>query len=931
MKKYYSIYAAVALLLTACTQDFLQDGEGVKDNDGTISFSAQTVDIQEETRSTAAPEALPLTGDGMELWLMPSETPMVSDATRGTQMNSVEALNNFGVSAYRHGAIPSEKTQNEYLTDNNLKPDFFYNLEATKITDTQKFKLTKDFFWPTDDDVLSFFAYAPYGDENVELSAATEEGPQSINFKVDTDVKSQVDLITAQAVSKSHLNTSSTPSVELNFTHQLTGIRFVIGDQFLKGWIKSISLKGVYTEGKYTIGEGWTLNDKKKGNFTISYNLDKPVAGTPGEEVSASDEVFMMIPHTFAADDAATIEVVYNDKYTDYVVSCPLKGQTWKAGKTVTYAITSNKLTTLRVGQIQFATTPEGAPKRIWEAGDKIGMYVVSADGKKLKHKNVPVTFDGANWNVDHTTSEGTIYKLAGESFYFYYPYSNVSNGQPTGYPEQCPELKATAPVFFEGVIDYSTIKTDQSSYDNFLASDLQVARAEDDGRASMIKATMLRQRGVAVLVLGSKSAKKTVTFANGSTTGTVSETANVTATSVFASGGNIPYQNGIRYYYYTKPNVSTSFNSATTEKDAWHEALVFNLEAGATTTLTAYSDRAWWDYINAVWTYTCANKSYTFTSPMNGSYTFECWGANGGGITVIPGGVGGYCKGNLSISKDDKFYVYVGGVGYTNVTAESGYNEGGWNGGGVSSKNKSGGPGAGGGGGTDIRLVQASSTNATVWNSAASLRSRIMVAGGGGGTGLNSSHGMIAGCGGGLIGGTGTHQTNTEWQQSTWVSLGGTQTTAPRNTGNQPESTWHAQGGFGYASQTRNPDLDWWGGGGGGGWYGGQKGGGCGGAGGSSFISGHIGCNPVNTSTGAHIGAYTGSNTAFTTYNGKTYRFTNTQMLDGEGIEWTSATQKRVYVSGLKAGVVTPSGTKRTIPTKANTSGYARITLTRW
>ena len=127
---------------------------------------------------------------------MPSETPMVSEATRGTQINSVEELNNFGVSAYRHGSIPTEKTLNEYLTDNNLKPDFFYNLEATKITDTQKFKLPKDFFWPTDDDVLSFFAYAPYGDENVELSAATADGPQSINFKVDTNVKNQVDFIT---------------------------------------------------------------------------------------------------------------------------------------------------------------------------------------------------------------------------------------------------------------------------------------------------------------------------------------------------------------------------------------------------------------------------------------------------------------------------------------------------------------------------------------------------------------------------------------------------------------------------------------------------------------------------------------------------------------------------------------------------------------
>ena len=128
MKIYnYSIYAAAAvMLLTACTQDVTESG-GMASDSRVVTFTAQTVTSQDETRSTSLPDALPLTGDGIELWLLPSEEDMVSDATRGTQINSVEALNNFGVSAYRHGAIPSEKTQNEYLTDNNLKPDFFYN------------------------------------------------------------------------------------------------------------------------------------------------------------------------------------------------------------------------------------------------------------------------------------------------------------------------------------------------------------------------------------------------------------------------------------------------------------------------------------------------------------------------------------------------------------------------------------------------------------------------------------------------------------------------------------------------------------------------------------------------------------------------------------------------------------------------------------
>ena len=895
MKKYYSIYAAAAtLMLAACAQDIAQNGEEARDSK-VISFSAQTVSVQDDTRSASFPDALPLKGDGMELWLIPSEEDMVSDATRGTQINSVEALSNFGVSAYRHGAIPAEKTLNEYLTDNNLKPDFFYNLEATKITDTQKFKLTKDFFWPTDDDVLSFFAYAPYGDENVVLSEATQEGPQSIDFKVNTVVKDQADFITAQASSTSHLNTSATPSVELNFTHQLTGIRFVLGDQFLKGWVKSISLKGVYTEGTYTIGGGWTLNDKKKGNFTISYNLDKPVAGDPGEEVSASDEIFMMIPHTFADDDAATIEVVYNDKYTDYIVSCPLKGQTWKAGKTVTYAITSNSLTTLRIGQIQFATTPEGAPKRIWEAGDKVGMYVVSSDGKKLKHKNIPVTYDGANWNVDHTTSEGTIYKLPGESFYFYYPYSNVSNGQPTGYPEQCPELKATAPVFFEGVIDYSTIKTDQSSYDNFLASDLQVARAEDDGRASMIKATMLRQRGLAVIAIGTKSAKKKVTFTNGSTSGTVNETANVTATSKFASGGNIPYLNGTKYYYYTKPNVSTSFNSPSTEKEAWHEALVFNLEAGATTTLTAYSDRAYWDYINAVWNYEYANNNnYTFTAAPQGTYTYtiECWGAQGGSYSTYIGGKGAYTKGNISLEKSTILYVYTGASGDTGASGEV------FNNGTKRLLQRTDMYFCAGGGSTDIRLTNGA------WNDFNSLKSRIMVAASGGGA---SSYHYPAngGYGGALTGGNGAWDgVSCSVNKNSRTPTGGEQTRGGQN-GLGCHSTQVDRASFGSPTLPQGSAS-----GGGNGYYAGGDGTHGGnttgtGAGGSSYISGYSGCKAItSTSTASSISHSSSANH----YSGKV--FSSMTMTAGN------------------ASMPKPAGGTET---GHSGHGYARITLTRW
>ena len=809
MRYNYSIYAAAAAwLLTACTQDVTESG-GMASDSRVVTFTAQTVTSQDETRSASLPDALPLVGDGMELWLLPSEEDMVSDATRGTQINSVEALNNFGVSAYKHGVISSGKSLNEFLKEKKLVPDFIYNLEATKIPNTQKFKLTKDFFWPNDTDVVSFFAYAPYGDKNVELSAATVDGPQSINFKVDTNVKNQVDLITAQASTTSHLNASLTPSVALNFTHQLTGVRFVIGDQFLKGWIKSISLKGVYTQGTYTIGGDWTLDDTKKGNFTISYNLDKPVAGTPGEEVSASDEVFMMIPHTFAADDAATIEVVYNDKYTDYVVSCPLRGQTWKAGKTVTYAITSNKLTTLQIAQISMPSTPSaasGMPDRakVWQAGDKIGMYVVSSDGKKLKHKNIPVTYDGLKWNIDHNTSEGTIYKLAGESFYFYYPYSTVSNNQPLGYPEQCPELKADAATFFEGVINYFNVKNDQSTLDNFLASNLMVAKAEDEGHASTIKATMERQVGIAVISLATKTIPNTITYLNNAQQST-SGSYTITATDQF--GTNIPKVNGNKYYFFTKYGSTTSFNSKSGEKYYWTTALEYNLEKNGALERTAQTTVEWdWTFkTSATYNYSYTKSAATFTAPCNGSVVLKVWGSQaeqGGWQGCVPG-KGGYATGTMknNMSKGGKLWVYVGGWEI-------------WNGGGR---------GGGANGGDATHISQSSTDRGVLKNYRSTYTSEILIiAGGGGGAEWN----VTGGSGGGTTGGNGTKKgsvTNASNNgDGTTPGTGGTQTaggTTPTASAGG-NATYRENGSFGQGGSAHvNSD---WGAGGGGGLYGG-------------------------------------------------------------------------------------------------------------
>ncbi|EGT4638670.1 hypothetical protein F1257_19695 [Clostridioides difficile] len=181
------------------------------------------------------------------------------------------------------------------------------------------------------------------------------------------------------------------------------------------------------------------------------------------------------------------------------------------------------------------------------------------------------------------------------------------------------------------------------------------------------------------------------------------------------------------------------------------------------------------------------------------GKYKFECWGGRGGasGTPFASGfyyGLGGYCSGEITLRKETTLYVYVGfdGIrGYTSVNNRNGHT---FNGGGYGT-NRS------GGGATDIRLVGGE------WDNEQGLLSRIIVAGGGGGT-FDKEYG---GHGGGLKGELGTSINSA-------VCLGGTQFEGGR--GYRDDGSCDGSFGKG-ATRLANPSVY---SGGGGGWFGGSR-----------------------------------------------------------------------------------------------------------
>ena len=387
-------------------------------------------------------------------------------------------------------------------------------------------------------------------------------------------------------------------------------------------------------------------------------------------------------------------------------------------------------------------------------------------------------------------------------------------------------------------------------------------------------------------------------------------------ASTTFTSSTNKPYHDTTNkiLYYVAKTEDATISISATagTQLYAW------SVSGGSTTVSTKNVCKSFTiatpDYSNAfnqkIWKFSYSGNGKQWVAPHTGTYTMECWGANGGtppniGSNTI--GIGGYVRGNISLPSSQSLFVFVGQVG--NICNPNGTStDGGWNGGGLSWHSTT--CVTGGGGATDIRVN--GNTNAT-WKNDAHLRTRIIVAAGGGGTGNSSSYYMYGGHGGGLIGYRGTTTASNYKDYSAYPNTGGTQTSGGKySASNVPQTP-----GFGFAGKWDEAIHQGYDGGGGSGWYGGVKGFGQGGSGGSSFISGHPGCNAVNPSTGSHLGASTTM-----TIGGKEYRFVSgtTKMIDGSGKEWTTASQ-------------TTGGSNVGIPTKPsqsnNGNGYARITYT--
>ena len=193
-------------------------------------------------------------------------------------------------------------------------------------------------YWTNETDKYTFFAYAPYGNENI-VAPTGEVADPAITYTVVNDLKQQTDLLysnNAENVTKTSCTKDGTTAVPFQFKHALSRLsvkaKAVMYD--LSGavvntpaanqkydnifTITDITLTGKFnTTGTLTLSSGlWT---PVKPTATTTYDLVDVASKELNAEFhdfSASANYLMLIPTDFSAEgNAANLNVTYTITY----------------------------------------------------------------------------------------------------------------------------------------------------------------------------------------------------------------------------------------------------------------------------------------------------------------------------------------------------------------------------------------------------------------------------------------------------------------------------------------------------------------------------------------------------------------------------------------------------------------------------------------
>lgn len=482
--------------------------------------------------------------------------------TRGT-MNFDPGVNNFGVSA-------------NYIQKAG-SGDLFHNQEAKK--EGSNWFVAGNKTWPLDCSV-SFYAYAPYNDASLSLQGndAVVKN-KTIHYTANTvDLSKQPDLIVAKSENNTFTSKTANKAVNLSFSHALTAITFSISADMIPGTVKSITVSGVYGQGDYDLSKAsWVPLANSSSTYAITLNAS--VKAGESKALTDKNSALMMIPQDLGPN--AKVSMVFNDGAKDKTVSFSLDGTSWTAGNHITYVLSSSKITTLKMGSLDY---PDGwkSVSQIRTAYDpndpnssvSAGLFVVNEKNNVIA-ANVKLTLI--------STSSGTSLSLPADSklkfspqynYFVYYPYQDQVSlrGLPVVNNTHICDVSSSTKFFADAIATWksSKITADQSTLKMMNDCDLQIGKASLDDDGCSVSFKMEHAMGLAVLNRESKNVPKhyilsghpSYTWDNGTTT--------LIPSDILSNSQKLYATTNTQGVKVIPPSAESSFSSTSTGNDAW-------------------------------------------------------------------------------------------------------------------------------------------------------------------------------------------------------------------------------------------------------------------------------------------------------------------------------------------------------------------------
>ena len=378
---------------------------GVRDNEAPIHVNA----------NLAKPLYLhPVVQDGIHIWSKQG-TPITRSGAPIEDVEQERVVQTRGskkeLSDYTSFNVSAVNTQ-----DNNESLFFGYQKAVSVTSNSTTTWHVPDGIkcWPEAPATLSFYAYAP--DNSMVSSGADATGVKTVHYKASTStVSDQPDLIVSSAAD-SRLSNAKPDAVNLPFYHALTAVTFSVDAAMMPGKLTKVELENVNIEGDCTMTASSTpsfswSNQKTKSTFSFDFN-DKPVdVGSSAVTLTSGEKTLMMVPQPLPDD--AKVNFTFTVNGVSQTLSAPIggKGKTWEAGKSIIYKLSTNAVSTISATSVSFPTTwndiavtsatdKVSYPKRTFDNGESIGLYVVDEAGQ-LVGSNIKLTKNTDGWKLD--------------------------------------------------------------------------------------------------------------------------------------------------------------------------------------------------------------------------------------------------------------------------------------------------------------------------------------------------------------------------------------------------------------------------------------------------------------------------------------------------------------------------------------------------